>query len=187
MGFFKKKTDPISERAKALNQQIAALEAEIERLSEQQTDKPAVKAQPGPVPPPSSPAASQPRLRSTALPHGHGGSTLQAQPQTPPPPADEPPLEDVNPFRVQGDSESLPDPAARLGVRKSDAPSIWDRVKSNFRATPATNPKLVNYLAAGSIHGLRPLRYEKRIARNRFLLLVVALAVMLWGLLAVLL
>ena len=33
------------------------------------------------------------------------------------------------------------------------------------------NPKLVNYLAAGSIQGLRPMRYEKRVARNRVLAL----------------
>src|SRR5437764_927752 len=35
MGLFKKKSDPISERAQALNEQIAALEDEIKRLSSQ--------------------------------------------------------------------------------------------------------------------------------------------------------
>ena len=42
-----------------------------------------------------------------------------------------------------------------------------------LRGSPAVNPKLVSYLAAGSIKGLRPLRYEKRIARNRFIFLTV--------------
>ena len=34
MGLFKKKPDPISERAQSLNDQIAALEAQIKKLSE---------------------------------------------------------------------------------------------------------------------------------------------------------
>ena len=32
MGFFRKKADPISDRSKALNAQIASLEAEIKKL-----------------------------------------------------------------------------------------------------------------------------------------------------------
>ncbi len=43
----------------------------------------------------------------------------------------------------------------------------------------------MTFLAAGSIQGLRPLRYEKRIARNRFILLSVILLAILWGVLAV--
>ena len=185
MGFFRKKTDPISERARALNQQIAALEAEIERLSEQQENQARPKTSSAPPPEPAR-ASPQPRLRSTALPHGHSGATLHAPPPSPPPPED-PGVEDVNPFRVEAEAAPPPERAEELGVRNSESLSVWERIKNNFRAQPASNPKLVNYLAAGSIHGLRPLRYERRVARNRFLLLVVALAVMLWGLLAVLL
>ena len=37
MGLFKKKPDPISERALALNDQIAALEAQIQKLSVEQS------------------------------------------------------------------------------------------------------------------------------------------------------
>jgi hypothetical protein len=186
MGFFKKKADPISERARALNQQIAALEAEIERLSEQQEDQARPKLA-SPAPAEAARPVQQPRLRSTALPHGHSGSILQAQAQIPAPSntPEEPALEDVNPFRVE--AEPPPERAEELGVRNPEQVSVWQRIKNNFRAQPMSNPKLVNYLAAGSIHGLRPLRYERRVARNRFLLLVVALAVMLWGLLAVLL
>jgi hypothetical protein len=44
------------------------------------------------------------------------------------------------------------------------------------------NPKLVNYLAAGSIQGLRPMRYEKRVARNRFLFIVLGVLALLVGL-----
>jgi len=39
----------------------------------------------------------------------------------------------------------------------------------------------VNYLAAGGVHGLRPLRYEKRVARNRFIAFVIVLFVILFG------
>jgi hypothetical protein len=188
MGFFKRKADPISERARTLNQQIAALEAEIERLSEQQPQKNNGREKP---PPREAPLpAGQPRLRSTALPQGHSGATLLVQSQKAPPPpsaTEEPPLEDLNPFRMSSEPPSPPERSEQLGVRKEESPSVWQRIKNNFRSPPASNPKLLNYLAAGSIHGLRPLRYEKRVARNRFLLLVAALAIMLWGLLAVLL
>ena len=187
MGFFKKKPDPISERAQALNEQIAALEAEIQRLS---APEPAEEQHPPParISSDSRPGSQQPRLRSTTLPHGHSGSTINAPPQ----PAsaatagtvEEPPLEDVNPFRTQGDVTASAPPRPDLGVRDSEPATVWERIKNNFRAPAASNPKLVNYLAAGSIQGLRPLRYEKRVARNRFLLFVAALALVLWGLLA---
>ena len=53
MGWFRKKPDPISERARALNDEIARLESQIKELDAHlQRDR------------------SQPRLRSTALPHG---------------------------------------------------------------------------------------------------------------------
>jgi hypothetical protein len=55
-----------------------------------------------------------------------------------------------------------------------------------LRGPPTTNPKLVNYLAAGSIQGLRPMRYEKRVARNRFLIVVGLVLLVLLGILAML-
>jgi len=199
MGFFKKRADPISERAKSLNQQIAALEAEIKRLSAQPPEENHAPTSKAAATPASAPqknsetrgASAQPRLRSTALPHGHSGTTIHAQPPaqpTPvPKPAPEPELEDVNPFRSEADHvKAVSEQHEELGVRKDEGVSLWQRIKNNFRAAPASNPKLLNYLAAGSIHGLRPLRYEKRVARNRFLLLVIVLAVVLWGIVAAL-
>jgi hypothetical protein len=56
-------------------------------------------------------------------------------------------------------------------------------LQNHLRGTPTANPKLVSYLAAGSIKGLRPLRYEKRIARNRFIFLSIFFALILWGVL----
>ena len=93
----------------------------------------------------------------------------------------------MNPFRGEAEhGKAVTEQHDELGVRPPEGTSLWQRIKNNFRAAPASNPKLLNYLAAGSIHGLRPLRYEKRVARNRFLLLVIVLAVVLWGIVAAL-
>ena len=72
-----------------------------------------------------------------------------------------------------------------LGVRKYDFAAVWRRARSHFRGPATNNPKLVNYLAAGSIQGLRPMRYEKRVARNRFIFFVVLLALAMWGLIVI--
>ena len=66
--------------------------------------------------------------------------------------------------------------------------SLWHWFSSRFRKPPvSSNPRMVNFLAAGSIQGLRPLRYERRVARNRFLafsaLLVLVLICLFWTLL----
>ena len=52
MGWLKKKTDPVSDHAQALNDEIAALEAQIKQLDGQLA------------------RGEHPRLRSTAVPHG---------------------------------------------------------------------------------------------------------------------
>lgn len=158
MGLFKKKPDPISDRAQQLTGQIEALEAQIRQLSEQ-------AAQP------------HPRLRSTTRPGGPA--------PTPVTPVREPIFETVNQAHLKTPPESAsPQHFNELGVRKYDLAAAWERLKNNFRGPSASNPKLVNYLAAGSIQGLRPLRYEKRVARNRFLVLVFFLFLLLWGVIA---
>ena len=163
MGLFNKKADPISERAKALNAEIAALEAKIKKLNSQ--------------PAPGSPT---PRVRSTAMPHG------PTVPATPPMPnLREPIFEEVDQGRLQAKEPPVaPEQFNQLGVKKYDLFGFFRRFKSNFRSRPAANAKLVSYLAAGSIQGLRPLRYEKRVARNRFMVLAVVLVLVLWGILA---
>ena len=57
-------------------------------------------------------------------------------------------------------------------------------MRSQFRGRSAANPKLVSYLAAGSIQGLRPLRYEKRGARNRFIVVTVVFIFIVLGIIA---
>jgi hypothetical protein len=160
MGLFKKKPDPISERAHALTGEIAALETQIKRLNSTLHH-----------------VRSQPRLRSTTLPHGQ-----VVTPSRPPPPR-EPVFEEVPHHRIQSsaDAESTPAHYNDLGVRKYDLPGAWQRLQNLFRPRPPANPKLVNFLAAGSVQGLRPLRYEKRVARNRFVILVGFFVLILWG------
>ena len=184
MALFKKKSDPITERSKALNDQIAALEAEIERLGTE--EQPPEPHQPAAAPAPPEPVdvvpvgmtTSHPRLRSTTFPHN-------SRRPAPANPFSEPVFEDVPANRGKIE-EPPPPPPNDLGVRKYDLLSLWHRLTNHFRGPATSNPKLVNYLAAGSIQGLRPLRYEKRVARNRFIVLVVVLIAVLWGLIAVL-
>ena len=191
MGLFRKKPDPISERAKALNQQIAALEAEIQKLAEKEAAvEPEAPTSPSPSPfsapaapvkqpsPVSSKQPGKPRLRSTAKPHGHGLAH-------PPHPEPESIFEETNQERIKAEASPVVPLTNELGVRKDDLASTWQRMKNHFRGPVASNPKLVHYLSAGSIQGLRPLRYEKRVARNRFIFFAGVLVLVLWGLVAI--
>src|SRR6185503_2579277 len=189
MGLFKKKADPISERTRALNEQIADLEKQITRLAdkiETEPDPPPPAPDPPPEPvqekvPRNVPAEPQsgPRLRSTAFPQSQVVVHSSARDSS------ELVFEEVpnNPFKVNGD-EPPPEPEPDIGVRKGNLAEMWKPVQNQFKAPPASNPKLVSYLAAGSIQGLRPLRYEKRIARNRTIVLLVLLGLVSWGLIA---
>ena len=192
MGFFKNKPDPISERAKDLQRQITELEEEIRRLSELQStaetswhpNPAAAEKEKEIIPRLSGP---NPRLRSTAHPHG----PTVINPKVPGPAGEavrhDPIFEEVkqNPFR--GSTPSPTEQLQELGIRRDDLASSWQRLKNHFRGPVTSNPKLVNYLAAGSIQGLRPLRYERRVARNRFIVLAVIFVLILWGILALLL
>ena len=173
MAWFKRKPDPISDRARALNEEIAVLEQQIRQLDARLQGN-----------------RTQPRLRSTAVPHG--GTVCHTPPETqaPPPPSSvvhEPIFEEVDLDRLQAGQEpaNTPEHYNELGVRKYDLPALWRRLRTHLRGPSTTNPKLVSYLAAGGIQGLRPLRYEKRVARNRFILLVIILLTILLGTLAV--
>jgi hypothetical protein len=121
---------------------------------------------------PTQPHAPAPRLRSTAMPHGATpASTTPTAPPAAPKPT-EPIFEEVdqNRLKAKGETTTTPEHFNDLGIRKYDLAAFLRRIKNHFSGPPTMNPKLVNYLAAGSIQGLRPMRYEKRVARNRFLL-----------------
>ncbi len=82
MAWPKRKTDPLSARARVLKREIAHVQDEIKRLDALLQRNP----------------QTQPRLRSTALPHGN---TLSHTPAAPPPaqatPAQEPIFEERRP------------------------------------------------------------------------------------------
>ncbi len=178
MGLFKKKHDPFSERAADLNEQIAALEAQIKQLTEEQPPGASTPFAAAP------PALEKPRLRSTAKPRGTQPASVPEPAAVPPP--QEPIFEEVNQERIQvQQEEATSGDLNALGMRKYDLVTFWRRLTAHFRGPSTTNPKLVNYLAAGSIQGLRPMRYEKRVARNRFLFLAFIIALVLWGLVSI--
>jgi hypothetical protein len=170
MAWFKKKPDPISDRARTLNDEIAELEAQIKQLDTQvQRDQ------------------SQPRLRSTAVPHGATVSHSPAAPAPAPAPAvHEPIFEEVarDQLKPSTDAATTPEHYNELGVRKYDLPALLRRFQNFFHGPSTTNPKLVSYLAAGGIQGLRPLRYEKRVARNRFIAVAIMFFLILLGIFA---
>jgi hypothetical protein len=159
MTLFKKKADPISERARTLSAEIEALETQIQQLNSTLDH-----------------FRTQPRLRSTTLPHGQ---VLPAKPAA----AREPVFEEMPQQRIQtpGEPEATPAHFNDLGIRKYDLPGAWQRLQGLFRPPPPTNPKLLSFLAVGSVQGLRPLRYEKRVTRRRFMILVGFFVLVLWG------
>jgi hypothetical protein len=164
MAWFKKKPDPIKDRARLLESEIAALEAEIKQLDFrlQRNDLP--------------------RLRSTATPGNLTRPADQAVSDVP----DAPIFEEINHGRLEAGEIARPEHYNELGVRKYDLPALLRRLKNHLRGPATTNPKLVSYLAAGGIQGLRPMRYEKRVARNRFIALVILLFFTMLGLIAAL-
>lgn len=168
MGLFKKQADPISERARDLNAQIAALESEIKKLGNQ-LDR-------GTVPS---------RINTSS---SYSAAAVATETVTAPPvdiPHADPVFEEVDqkPLKTE-DAVLTAEHFNEMGVRKYDLPGLVRRIKNFIQGQPAANPKLVSYLAAGSVQGLRPLRYEKRVARNRFIFWAVILLLMIWGILA---
>jgi len=162
MGLFKRKMDPIDEHARMLDAEIAAMQAKIDKLVASMAS-----------------TKAQPHVRSTTLPAGkpvaaHGRSAGQ-----------EPVFELVDHQRIANPAEAANTPAHYndLGLRKFDLPAVWQHIVRLFRRPPPANPQLINFLAAGSLQGLRPLRYEKRVARNRVIGLVIVLVLVLWGIL----
>ena len=163
-----KKPDLISDKARSLEAEIAALEAEIQKLDSQLQRPP-----------------TGPKFRSTATPQGETISRTVEKPAPPPPPAPkaEPVFEELKSSPLAPRSEvAAPEIFNELGVRKYDLPALWNRLRNHFHGPTTNNPRLVNYLAAGGVHGLRPLRYEKRVARNRFIALVIGVTIGLIGL-----
>jgi hypothetical protein len=157
IGWFKRKPDPMTSRSRELHHEIAALESQIAQLSDAST-------------------LADPRQIQTVL---------QETRYLPPDPilrADEeltrslPPVTDPN----------CPGLFNNQGVRKFDLAGWWLRARRQPAPAPTGNDKLVAYLAAGRNYGYTALRSERRVARNRFILLAFVLLAMLWTVLSLL-
>jgi len=159
MALLRKPQDPLVERERALQARIAALRSQIQQLHER------IEAE-----------QAQPKLRSTALPH------TQSAPAAPPPPS-QPGFEPVTQPSLAEAAEPGVAPAHynEEGLRKHDLFGPLRRWRRRRRRAPAANPKLASYLAAGGLDGLRPLRYEKRVARNRCLAILLLIILIIWG------
>lgn len=160
--------DPISARARNLNSRARELKAEIRRLKKQSSLEPKFQ-------------------RTTSLlsrkPHDQSErSTIGSLFET----------VEHDDLRIV---EEIRDPEAHynaLGVRKID-PVAWVRRRTGknpeLKNKPASeqpdHQKLAQYMAAGSVQGIEPLRREKRIARNRFLMMFVLFLLILCGVFAV--
>ncbi|HEY3862301.1 MAG TPA: hypothetical protein VGO59_10470 [Verrucomicrobiae bacterium] len=163
MGFFQKKTDPLSQRSRQLTARIEELESRIKQLNQEAV--------------PEDPR----RLRSTAYPPGSPAAirTAAAAKRN-----GEPVFErvDLKQLKEEPQPHAHADPFSEPGAPSFGPVRLLERLKRHFNGPPAANPKLVNYLAAGNIQGLRPLRFEKRVARNRFIALALILVIVLFGL-----
>src|SRR5579871_3680029 len=112
MGLFRKKPDPISERARALKAEISQLETQISRLNERLSEQP-----PGP------------RVRSTAGPASPGKGPVAMTPAPAPVPAlpSKPPIEPLDTSRLKPPPEAATTEAHynEMGVRKFDLAGGW--------------------------------------------------------------
>lgn len=162
MGIRRKKNDPLEKREKEIKSRLTEVHARIKQLSLELHN-----------------GSRTPQTTQT-------GSDYRSRPQnTPYPPQEDFIFEHVNSDRVRNlNSENTPAHFNHRGVRKFDPFNAWRRLKNLFRDTRPSNPQLVSFLAAGSIQGLRPLRYESRVARNRFIVLVLIFVVVLYGIFA---
>lgn len=171
MSLFRRKPDPITEQERDIKAEIAALESEIQRLSTTLNDphalpEPSQSEQANPFGGDDKPQARKRAKRSrSSYRRSH-----------------EPIFEELSLHRTQAATEVDPAYFNDAGFRKWDPWTWFRKWRDHFRKPHPANPRLINYLAAGSIQGLRPLRYEKRIARRRFIALVICLFLVLWGL-----
>ncbi len=174
MGLFRKKADPLAQRANSLNRRIAELEAEIAKLNQNLTPPPGRRPTAGGM-------GTAPASASAAAP------AASPSPTRPPPAAHEPVFERMPPRPVDPRG-AAPDggkggEGAQLGLKRRVWSRWWQRLRAQVAEPQPSNEKLVSYLAAGGIQGLRPLRFERRVARNRIIFVCVVLGLLLWGLL----
>jgi hypothetical protein len=169
MGWLRKKNDPIKDREKNLASEIEQLEEQIRSLQG------VLKA-----------AEKEPRVGRTTLPGGRSAPARSTGGEEAPrhPGASDPVFEPVDQERLQsGNPNPFLEKRDPRALQREGSTGFWERLIRYFRGPTSSNPKLVSYLAAGNIHGLQPLRYERRVARNRLLLWIAIIIVVIVGVL----
>jgi hypothetical protein len=163
MAIFGRKSDPIDSLRHKLDAELEALKKRERELREgKATPKPAPAPKPvaHPVGPSPGPTAELPPLKAGLV-------------GVPPPPE----VQTGNPVPLHGYTEN--------GVRKLDFPALWQRISRPFNGPSPRNPRIVTMIATGSLHGPRPLRIERKIARRRSIALFILLLIVLFGLVRV--
>jgi hypothetical protein len=155
MGLFSK-TDPIEDQSREIRREIEQLRAEI-RKAEADT------------------AESTPRFRSTVNPRDTKSAGVNTDLI----------FEEFRPSGHRNPDSPLSEDGEAVSSRDRGIRAWFRRWKKDVGAAPVNNPKLIKLMSVGNIHGLRPLRAEKRQARNRFLFLFAVLLVVLYGLFSV--
>lgn len=166
MRFWKRKSDPWTQRARQLTDRITALEREIQKLEEQLRHGPGC---PSPTPTNTEPPNVLP-------PRAMSVKETPAQPRTA--------NSTAEPGRARTPAENGPPPGQlnnEFGMPRFDLVELWRSCRARFRSPGPDNPELIRLLAAGGAPELRPLRYERRIARNRFLALLTLLILVVLG------
>ncbi|MBG85940.1 MAG: hypothetical protein CMO80_03445 [Verrucomicrobiales bacterium] len=105
--------------------------------------------------------ADAPKFRSTVTPQQPGEQTTQADPI----------FEEYDQSKVRQPESPLREDGEAVSSRERGVRAWFRQLKKNVGAAPSTNPRLVKLMSVGNIEGLKPLRAEKRQARNRFLFL----------------
>ncbi len=197
MAFFGSRPSlPIDERERALNEEIARLEKEIAGLKSSPTktkrdrDRESAGVQTTQISSTSAPSVpvAAPVI-SQVISAVNAESAVAPVPLPPTPPPSHPALvatalKSKPPVGLTVPVTSNDPHFNDFGVRKFDVKAWWENLLGQWRRSPSgpANPEMVKYLATGSVQGLRPLRFERRVARNRTIGLVAVLVVILYGL-----
>ena len=149
MGLFKRNGNPLTARSRKIDQELASVQKQIHQLSLGLDESPAADGIPA------------------------AGATPSAKPHSKKPqPGRKTVAGSDSPFLAGAASKKTTTPWQLL---LEEIRRWWRNRKTGRKPPDHDRSKFVNYLAAGSFEGMRPLRYEKRIARNRMIFLLVCL------------
>ena len=158
MGWFRRKTNPVTYRVEELNEQIRELKQKISSLKKDSA--------------PSNFGSFHRNYEKPNISAEEKFSSVQGLSAKTPEDFSE-----LNHPKLYNDQ----------GARKFDLYGWLQRInKKEGLPEPNPNEKLVTYLATGRSHGYTALRRETRIARNRFILLAIILIGVLWSILSLL-